>query len=242
VNDLVKRAKLNYWVDVSIGIAFVLSAISGLVFLLPADFGSSTGLLGISHRVWDSMHTWSSLTMIAGVLLHLLLHWKWIANMTGKVMLHEPSPRKGLMPTSRTAMTRRQFLSLGLAAVVAGVIASCVGVAGARVIGDATDNAQTSSRNDAMPAESGSRGDGDDVAVEGLDQGGGGAAPTDELEQGDGGSEAPVSEPEQPLQGQGGVACPRGVVNDPYPGQCRHYVDADGNGFCDYSAPGSGNN
>ena len=41
------------------------------------------------------------------------------------------------------------------------------------------------------------------------------------------------------VQGSG-VACPRGLVNDPYPGQCHHYVDADGDGYCDYSVAGSG--
>lgn len=33
----------------------------------------------------------------------------------------------------------------------------------------------------------------------------------------------------------GVVACPFGLVNDPYPGQCQRYVDANGSGFCDYS-------
>ena len=33
------KSKLNYWVDVCIGITFVMSAASGLVFLLPVDFG-----------------------------------------------------------------------------------------------------------------------------------------------------------------------------------------------------------
>jgi hypothetical protein len=35
------------------------------------------------------------------------------------------------------------------------------------------------------------------------------------------------------------VACPFGLVNDPYPGQCKWYVDADGDGICDLSVPGS---
>jgi len=39
---------------------------------------------------------------------------------------------------------------------------------------------------------------------------------------------------------EGGVACPRGLTNDPYPGQCHFYVDSDGDGICDYSVPGSG--
>jgi hypothetical protein len=43
-------------------------------------------------------------------------------------------------------------------------------------------------------------------------------------------------------QQEGGVACLYGLVNDPYPGQCKHYRDSNGDGMCDYSVPGSGNN
>ena len=43
-------------------------------------------------------------------------------------------------------------------------------------------------------------------------------------------------------QPQLGVACPFGLVNDPYPGQCRSYVDRNGNVICDLSEPGSGLN
>jgi len=38
----------------------------------------------------------------------------------------------------------------------------------------------------------------------------------------------------------GAVACPFGEVNDPYPGNCGRYVDANENGICDLSEPGSG--
>jgi hypothetical protein len=37
-----------------------------------------------------------------------------------------------------------------------------------------------------------------------------------------------------------GVACRTGIVNDPYPGHCKHYVDRNGNGYCDLSELGSG--
>ena len=36
----------------------------------------------------------------------------------------------------------------------------------------------------------------------------------------------------------GKVACPRGLVVDPYPGKCHHYVDTTGDGFCGYSVSG----
>ena len=29
--------------------------------------------------------------------------------------------------------------------------------------------------------------------------------------------------------------CPKGLVNDPYPGHCHHYIDRDGSGYCDLS-------
>jgi len=37
-----------------------------------------------------------------------------------------------------------------------------------------------------------------------------------------------------------GVACPFGLVNDPFPGRCKRYRDSDGNRHCDLSVLGSG--
>jgi hypothetical protein len=54
-------------------------------------------------------------------------------------------------------------------------------------------------------------------------------------------SPAPTPTPSVP-QPQAGVACPFGLVNDPYPGQCRRYVDGNGDGICDLSELGSGLN
>jgi hypothetical protein len=31
------------------------------------------------------------------------------------------------------------------------------------------------------------------------------------------------------------TSCPRRLVNDPYPGRCRHYIDQNGDGYCDFS-------
>ncbi len=31
--------------------------------------------------------------------------------------------------------------------------------------------------------------------------------------------------------------CPKGLVNDPYPGECPRYVDTDDDGICDHSQP-----
>ena len=34
--------------------------------------------------------------------------------------------------------------------------------------------------------------------------------------------------------------CPKGLVNDPYPGSCAQYIDTNNNGICDHSEPEPG--
>ncbi len=87
-----QKARLNYWLDGVIAMAFMLSALSGMVFMVAGSGGYQgghnatfqTAILGLSRWVWSDVHTWSSLIMIAGVLLHLVLHWEWILCMTRK--------------------------------------------------------------------------------------------------------------------------------------------------------------
>ena len=89
------KANRNYYVDTMIGIAFLLAGISALVFLIPTgwiDFTVSTTptVLGINFGIWQSLHKWAGIVMMLGVVLHQLLHWKWIT-------VHDqedPSPAK----------------------------------------------------------------------------------------------------------------------------------------------------
>jgi hypothetical protein len=84
------RAKINYGVDLIIGIGFLLSAVSGIVLLFAGSGGYQGGrnthftteMLLLSRTAWKDLHTWSSLVMIVGVALHLVLHWNWIVLMT----------------------------------------------------------------------------------------------------------------------------------------------------------------
>ncbi len=82
------KAMTNYVVDVIIAAAFIGAAVSGIVFLLPTAWVSTSGgdpaLLGVSMAVWRTLHEWSSLIMVGGVLLHTVLHWRWVVVMTKK--------------------------------------------------------------------------------------------------------------------------------------------------------------
>ena len=95
-----KKAKLNYAVDVVIGLAFILSALSGLVlFFAPSGYQGGRNpyylqpVLFLNTHIWGVLHTWGSIAMISGVGAHLVLHWNWMVCMTKKLLTGHRSAR-----------------------------------------------------------------------------------------------------------------------------------------------------
>lgn len=84
-----KRALINFIVDTAIAAAFIVSAVSGLVFLVPAGWlsvgGSTTSALGIDYTTWRTVHDWTAVIMIVGVVLHTALHWGWVKTMVRRL-------------------------------------------------------------------------------------------------------------------------------------------------------------
>jgi NAD-dependent dihydropyrimidine dehydrogenase PreA subunit len=84
-----KKLWVNYWVDMVTGTAFLLCAVTGVVFLfLPGLVQTSGGeatILGVDVTTWHWVHDWSGVVMTAGVGLHLALHARWLANMTRRL-------------------------------------------------------------------------------------------------------------------------------------------------------------
>jgi cytochrome b subunit of formate dehydrogenase len=87
------KTKLNYAIDVVIGLTFILSALSGLVlFFAPSGFQGGRNpyylqpVLLLNTQTWDILHTWGSMAMIAGVGAHLVLHWEWMVCMTRRLL------------------------------------------------------------------------------------------------------------------------------------------------------------
>jgi hypothetical protein len=80
------KKNLNYALDTIIGLAFVLSAVTGIAFLLMGSGGYqggrnsafATSLWGISRTMWSDLHTLTSIVMIVGIIVHVVLHWNWI--------------------------------------------------------------------------------------------------------------------------------------------------------------------
>ena len=42
--------------------------------------------LGLERAVWSDLHTLSSLVLIAGIGVHLVVHWKWIVYVGKRVL------------------------------------------------------------------------------------------------------------------------------------------------------------
>ncbi len=94
------NTKLNYIIDVAIGIAFIFSALSGaILFFAPSGYQGGRNpyylqtVLYLSTHDWDTIHTWSSIAMISGVGAHLALHWNWMVCMTRRLLSPKRSAR-----------------------------------------------------------------------------------------------------------------------------------------------------
>ena len=79
-----KKTKINYIVDVMILIMFALSAVSGFALMRPEEerMMTTTAVMDENRAIISDIHIFSSFLMVAGVIAHLILHWKWMVTMT----------------------------------------------------------------------------------------------------------------------------------------------------------------
>ena len=84
------KVKLNYWVDVGLAISFFICFITGLI-----KWPGLIKIIGTSAyrtlyvRNISMLHDQSGLIMGLLVLIHLALHWKWIASMTKSILFRK---------------------------------------------------------------------------------------------------------------------------------------------------------
>lgn len=88
-----RGARINVAVDLGVALGFLATAVSGIYLLfLPRGFqgganpGWDPGFL-FSRTTWDLIHTWSAVIMVIAAMLHLVIHWRWITNVTHRFWL-----------------------------------------------------------------------------------------------------------------------------------------------------------
>ncbi len=118
VPSISKQTKKNYVTDALLFISAIIAILSGIYFLyLPSNGyqGGRNPYYGIQvlfdREIWDVLHTWSGIAMIAAAIFHLAIHWPWVITMA-RITWKEVSGK-----CSR--MNARGRLNLWLNAVVA---------------------------------------------------------------------------------------------------------------------------
>lgn len=90
-----KKAKLNYIVDVIILLMFVMSTLSGFGLMRPKEertVGTQTVVDAYRSAIIDA-HVISSFLLLAGVIVHFVLHWRWMVTMSRNMMQNREEAR-----------------------------------------------------------------------------------------------------------------------------------------------------
>jgi len=89
-----RGARRNLLVNIAIAVSFLVTAITGIVLLfMPGggyqggeNAGWDPGFLW-SRTAWDLIHTWAGTLMIIAAMLHFVIHWRWIKNVSKRFVL-----------------------------------------------------------------------------------------------------------------------------------------------------------
>ena len=91
-----KKSVKNYVVFAFLSILGLIQAVSGFVLWLalpqgggwrggrPAG-GAENTFWSLSRHTWLDIHDWAAVAIVAVIIIHLALHWKWIFYMTKKL-------------------------------------------------------------------------------------------------------------------------------------------------------------
>jgi len=87
----VRRATRNYIIFIALLLPALFQAVSGFVLwlVLPGGEGyrGGRGLAGgdtfiLDRHTWLDLHAWVAVSLLVIVVIHLILHWKWIIYVT----------------------------------------------------------------------------------------------------------------------------------------------------------------
>ena len=97
------RLTYNIVLDAVIGISFLICAISSINFLIYPNGGLTSQTILLSRNAWDMLHTWSGVMMTITAILHFALHWKWVVNITGKLIgrREKTNQNQAALPTAQ---------------------------------------------------------------------------------------------------------------------------------------------
>ncbi len=89
------RSRWNLFLNLVVGISFLLTALSGMYFLFfPGGHGASTALILFTRTTWDMIHTWAGVTFIATIVIHFAIHWRWVVKVASRLFERSSTRRE----------------------------------------------------------------------------------------------------------------------------------------------------
>ena len=85
-----KQTKRNFWLDVTIFIALLITTITGFVLWLVIPHKLDIVFLEFSRRVWVAAHIYSGVVGLAGIVIHIVRHWDWLKALRGRRLTELP--------------------------------------------------------------------------------------------------------------------------------------------------------
>jgi hypothetical protein len=91
-----KKVRLFFWITWVNIMAGFIEVFSGFLLWLILPYGSKSALIW-NRMTWISIHKWGAIPITLMVLVHVAMHWKWIANQT-KSLFRMPVKPRALFP------------------------------------------------------------------------------------------------------------------------------------------------
>ena len=85
------RAEQNFWLDVVIFVALLITTITGTILWLVIPHKLDIVFLGVSRGVWIAAHSCLGVMGLAGVVMHIVRHWGWLKALRGRSLKRMPS-------------------------------------------------------------------------------------------------------------------------------------------------------
>ena len=89
------KSEHNFWLDVTILVALLMTDITGFLLWLTIPHILDSVFLGFSRSVWVATHICFGVVGLAGIVIHIVMHWGWLKALRGR-------PLSGLSKKLRT--------------------------------------------------------------------------------------------------------------------------------------------
>ena len=113
-----RRSLIHYLVDVVLLLSVLTLVATGLLiyFVLPPGRGGDS-VWSLTRHDWGEVHFWTSMVMLAAVVVHLAVNWTWVCTVTVRLF-----DRSGTKPSALKRNTSGVIVLGVIVAVIAGFL------------------------------------------------------------------------------------------------------------------------